>query len=143
MDQLQSATRTPAGVGLFLHSPAILVHPIWNEQLRHFCKRIVDYVGSDASLYCRSYEAGGGRNIACDIKGTEGAVSITVFVTGEIHLPEHSEFERGRLGLENRIELEFPVTNDFDALCLFGALAHDTSSVPTAGVDAGPKPSTR
>lgn len=75
-----------------------------------FCDRVVAVVGSVAAAGIRTYEVRGGNVVACDIRGSAGSVSLSMFPNGRTNIPGAAEFTAGRLGTaHDDVELEFSV----------------------------------
>nr|WP_250807422.1 hypothetical protein [Neorhizobium tomejilense] len=75
-----------------------------------FCDRVVAIVGSVAASGIQTYEVRGGTVVACDVCGSAGSVSLTMFPSGKTNIPGDAEFTAGRLGgAPDDVELEFSV----------------------------------
>lgn len=75
-----------------------------------FCDRIVSFVGSVKAVGSQSYTVGSGDVVSCDVLGSAGSVSLTMFPNGKTIIPDEADFHKGRLGGDNNeIELELTV----------------------------------
>lgn len=89
-----------------------------------FCDRVAAIVGSVTAAGIKAYEARGGSVIACDIAGSEGSISLTMFPDGKTNIPGAAEFTAGQLGsAPNEFELEFSVRDYATARLICARLA--------------------